>query len=917
MGKITIIESNQSVTVASTAGVAGAIVVVSDRGRANTATFIDTESKFVDRYGKPNPSKSVTPYSALMFLQGSSNLYVSRAIHTAPDGSVESDSNRTARFSAALVRGVVSALPVGIPDATYQPDRIIEPYTNADGYGLRQSDLDSFTFPLYSRKREYEKLNIKVVEDSSTRAMIVNSFGSLNEGDKLSFGDDVSDVSPVFTITDLKEVQVNNQYVKLDKVATVSKGDSIRRVSITKTDFDVPVTTTNQALVGADTVEVNSVAGVTQGQTIVFNDNELYQYVVKSVSGSSITLMTTLEEQVENGWSVKLMKREYSDYTGNPTVTNSANGSNEIQVSDVDYIGNNDLITFTAGLTNQSNEFTVTDKSVVKVTQNQIILDQATNTSVSTVIQLMTKSEFEMRDVLLVTSDNQGEWGNNVTVSIGESVDYPNTARFIYVYEDGVLAESYEVTFKSFVDGLGKQMYVEDVINNSSTRIQVKHNQEMVDSEGEPVLPLITDYAIWRENPTDVFEGTGYTLTESVVLGETQIRVTDNANLSIGDRVKFGLFDDEYKVTDKGSQSVGQATEYYIIVDRGIVVDKIDLGSQVYKYKEQELKPLSKLTQSYKTYNKGATLVISGKIGVLLDPGCSLFEGGNDGSTPTIGDMLTALKVFENRDEINVNLIMTGGVYAPAYANQIITMCKNRENSFGFLSNDPSALDNSDPVQATIDFRSNLTSSSYASLFSDWIVIYDSYTQKEVTVSVDGVAAALQTISSQSGVWGYVVAGWTRGVLFNTLRVYRPFSEAERELLLNSQINPVKVLKSRGLSIWGDKTLDPIRSKLQERHCRMLLMQLNIQLRDYLESVQWEFNDENVRSNVVFKIQKALNDEYSVVLEDSKVVDTTTSTDVDNGKMDIFVGIIPKSAAENINVTLGIFSSSQGISVVQ
>lgn len=918
MASINIIETDNSVTVASSPGITGALVVISKKGPANKATFITDYTQYKNVFGIPDPSKSVTPYAAKLFLTGSSSLYVSRAIHTAVEGSIENDENRTARFSACLVKGMINPIPSNVPDGSYVPERIINPLVSDDGYGLRQSDIDKFTFPLYPRQREYVKMKNKVLFDSTnSKILVVDNFKGFEIGQKLSFGDSVNDVSPFFIVNSMETVDVKFHKVQLDKAMTIAKDSTARRVTITKEKYTVPITTTGTSNENQSVLNVSGITGVEPGQTISVGVRP-EKYVVQSVSGSTITLRTNITGgNIGASEDVWLWKREYHIYTEVPKCLRAVNGSNEVLVENIDFIGDGDIITFMPGLTNEETEATVTSKGIYTESQNQITLDQETSVAKGTSIQLMEKSETEQKDVLMIYSENQGDWGNDVTVSITESIDYPDTARFINVYYKGALKESYEVTFKPFVDGLNKQLYVEDRINGKSAYIRVIHNQDMVDDNGEPVLPLVTNYSLWRELPEDIFEDTGLTLAETVTEGETDIKVSDNTMLQNGDRLRFGEFGDEYKVTGKSQQSIGGGTEYHITIDRGIQVSTIANGAKVLRYKEQEFKPITRLGQIYTDYKKNDIMKIGNKVGNLIDPGCSLFEGGNDGSTPTIGDMIQALKVFESREVINVNLLMTGGVFAPAYATEANKLASSREDCFSFLSNDPSTLDANDPVTATIEFRQSLNiNSSYSSLDADWIWIYDEDNQKEVLVSTDAMTATLQTLSSKSGVWGFVTAGWNRGKLQGVLRTHKTWNEAERNKLLENQINPLKVNPSRGISLWGNKTLLAQRSKAQQRNVRMILMQLNIALRDFLESVQWDFNDEQVRETTVSKIQRALNDDYMVVLEESKVIDTTTATDVNNNKMKIYVGLIPKGVSEDIDVTIGLFASGSVIEAV-
>lgn len=915
-------EVDNSLSVAQAPGIVTGIVLVADRGRVDEAVSIETVDDLVRLYGKPDSKKSVTMYSAISYLQKASNLQVSRAIHTAADGTLETDSNRTARYSAALLRGKVAPIPDSTPDGSWVPDRVVEPLQTADGFGLTQKQINQYTFPVYAREREYKELKNKIaVATTDSNIAVVNTFDNIKEGSKLSFGTNPDDDSPVFEVLALKEETVKQPKITASKPVTVDAGAKLRRVVIKEEELS-GVTLNGQLTAGTNKVAtLSDVSKLQSGMTIYFaQDTKKVRYVIQSINTNNkqVTFRTAISNNVNNNSGVFIEKREYIEYGDDYVAQRAVSGSDEIIMKTIDLVANNDVVTFMTGLTNAETEFTVKDKGIYNEAQKQLVMDKETTLTTDTKIQLMTASEFENRDVLLIYSDNQGSWGNKITVEVLSSVDYPDKCRVIKVYEDGVdTGEKFEVSFDEFVDGLGKQLYVEDVINGKSNFIRVKHNKDMVDDNGKAILPILNDYSVWRENPDDIFEDSGYTIKETTTYGETDIKVSDFTKLELGTRIKFGDFDDEYKVTGKSSKEVGDQTEYHITIDRGIQVDKIPLDTPVKIFKEQKFKKPQKIDGTiYTQYKLNYVLVISGKIGKLVDCGGNLFVGGHDGSIPDVGDLsLTLDKVFGSKEVINVNMLLSGGIFNPVYARALTTLCENRGDCFAFLSNDPSTMDNTDPVKAVEQFRSDLNiNSNRAGLFADWVEVYDNYNKKNVYASVDGVAAALQSVSSDGGQWGYPVAGWLKGVLFNVNGLYYTWSENQREKLLNSQINPCKKMKTRGISIWGNKTLYAQRSYMQNRNVIFLLMQMRIEVADYMESKHWSLNDAGERALMIQVLLDSFQ-KYNTVTNKIEMFDKTTPADEDAGILNIYVGVVPKGTIENISVTFGIFSNSQGITV--
>lgn len=928
MASITITEEDNSLSVAGSGDIKAGMVIIADRGRVDEAVSVD-KNTIIGLYGKPNPSKSTTHYSAMFYLEKASNMYVARCIHNAEDGSVETDTNRTARYAAALVRHTVSSLPSDVPDANYEPDRIIEPYANYIGseFGLTQAEVDSFEFPVYSRDREFETLSNKISAGTTNQSyIVVDSFDGLQPGDNITFDASPSDTSTLYEIKELNLVTEKIPQITIEpcgsSLISVSAGTLIRRVYINNVSYDTAVTTTVAHSTGSTVIKVSSVDGIESGHTVIIGDNTA---VVQSISEEdlTITLRTGLTSAVVSGTEVIYAQRTYETVTNNPSALRDASGSDVILMTDSDHILNNNRYTFMSGITNDETEFIVTKKNIYNEEQNQVTLDASVSVTTDTVISKMTASEFEERDVLLLIADNQGSWGSDVTVKITESSDYPDDCRIITVYENGVATgESFEVAFTDFVDGLGKQRYVEDVINGNSNYIRVKHNTNAVDSDGKPLLPLINNYSIWREDSEDIFTGTGKTIAEDLVYGDTDIVVSDYSGFELGNRIKFGEYDEEYKITGKsasqftnGNESV---IEYHLTIDRGIEVDRIESGSEISLYDHTEYKPVQKISGStFPSYSINQAYTISGVTGVLLDCGANKMDGGHNGSTPDVADMISTLnKVFSNKEKLEVNILLDGGVYSTSYQQELDTIAQNRQDCFAYLSGDPSIFDSTDPLSAAIEFRENQSiNSSYSGTFVDWVEIYCEYNKKNVQVSTDGLAAALQSVASQGGVWGELAAGWNSGVLFNVLKPVHIWSESDRDELLNVQLNPIKKYKTLGMSIWGNKTNLGTRSYLQMRNVRFLLIQLNVILRETLEYYHFTFNTEERRSLLCTTLQETFWNRFNSILEDLKVYDKTTSTDVDDGILRLYVGVQPNGVVEDINVTIGVFSATNTITV--
>lgn len=96
-------------------------------------------------------------------------------------------------------------------------------------------------------------------------------------------------------------------------------------------------------------------------------------------------------------------------------------------------------------------------------------------------------------DLLTVNAANPGTWGNNIVVTFNEltNVEPAGTFELIVTY-DGNEVERFEVSRDTEAkDGFGRTLYIEDVVNNQSTYIQVVDGTDAETYDFAATLTLI------------------------------------------------------------------------------------------------------------------------------------------------------------------------------------------------------------------------------------------------------------------------------------------------------------------------------------------------------------------------------------------------------------------------------------------
>ena len=101
----------------------------------------------------------------------------------------------------------------------------------------------------------------------------------------------------------------------------------------------------------------------------------------------------------------------------------------------------------------------------------------------------------------------------------------------------------------------------------------------------------------------------------------------------------------------------------------------------------------------------------------------------------------------------------------------------------------------------------SLANTSYATVFANWMKVYDNYTGLYVYVPSSGFGAAkMASTDAQVGPWG-APAGFNRGIILDADDIAITPNQRQRDDLYSVNINPVANFADQGNVIFGQKTL--------------------------------------------------------------------------------------------------------------
>lgn len=211
-------------------------------------------------------------------------------------------------------------------------------------------------------------------------------------------------------------------------------------------------------------------------------------------------------------------------------------------------------------------------------------------------------------------------------------------------------------------------------------------------------------------------------------------------------------------------------------------------------------------------------------------------------------DIITGYSTFENKEELDVDLVIANEVYPQAAINLAIS----RADCIAFVGaprNVSVGLKNNVANTKTIDFRKSLNvDSRYVTLNSNYKYQYSSELGKNIWVNLAGDIAGLKAQSNFNNYTWYAAAGLNRGNVKNVVKLAYSPNQSHRDSEYKNGINPVVIFPNTGAVLWGQKTLQTKASSFDRVNVVALFNYLERSLGRMSKNLLFEFNDEFQRN---------------------------------------------------------------------
>ena len=239
-------------------------------------------------------------------------------------------------------------------------------------------------------------------------------------------------------------------------------------------------------------------------------------------------------------------------------------------------------------------------------------------------------------------------------------------------------------------------------------------------------------------------------------------------------------------------------------------------------------------------------------------PNREIALGGNIVATNTQGFNLNgasasgsveykrALNQLSNADSVDFNLLVIPGVIYSQHsyiAQSAIDLCEQRGDCFYIAD-----LDVLDATISSVTSYAELLDTNYAAGYYPWVRVLDDITGKFLWAPPSVVLPEVYAYSDNVGAEWFAPAGLNRGGIPGAVGVKTRLTQAQRDELYESKVNPIAQFPGQGICVWGQKTLQNRASALDRVNVRRLLITVKKYIASSARYLVFEQNTEATRT---------------------------------------------------------------------
>lgn len=223
-------------------------------------------------------------------------------------------------------------------------------------------------------------------------------------------------------------------------------------------------------------------------------------------------------------------------------------------------------------------------------------------------------------------------------------------------------------------------------------------------------------------------------------------------------------------------------------------------------------------------------------------------------------------------------------------------------------------------VLSPIKHLVNNFTTSYASIYAQWLKISDGFTNDKYWIPASGHMAALMAASDQlQGPW-YAAAGLNRGIVQGVIDCAINPNQKQRGDLYKLCVNSVPKISGVGITCWGIRTLSKKASAFDQNTCRRTFLFIEKAVKKLLRYYLFEPNNSYTQLSIYNEIQPYMESirNQGGIYSFTVICDSSNNTNeiVNSGNLAVDISAAPTRTAEFIvlNMTANKYSQDVAIS---
>jgi len=234
-----------------------------------------------------------------------------------------------------------------------------------------------------------------------------------------------------------------------------------------------------------------------------------------------------------------------------------------------------------------------------------------------------------------------------------------------------------------------------------------------------------------------------------------------------------------------------------------------------------------------------------------------------------------AIDLLKDKNAYQFNVLFTPGLTSDLHGSKISTLLTNTQERGDNLF----VLDlvTYNETTTSVINQAGSRDSSYGASYWPWVRIIDPSTGRHIWSPASTVIPGVYANNDKIAAPWFAPAGINRGGLDEVMRTQYKLTQAQKDSLYESNVNPLATLPRTGVVVFGQKTLQKEASALDRVNVRRLLIELKSFIGQTADTIVFEQNTATTRNSFLARVTPYLETvqqkqglyAFKVVMDDS------------------------------------------------